>query len=59
MHKTMEALGKHPSLGRIFVAGKYWKSMDGDNPKEAAQEEGFGLLFESGNGLTIISCRSF
>lgn len=59
MRKTMKALGKHPSLGRVFVAGENWRARDGDDPKEAAQEEGFGLLFEGGNDLTIISCRSF
>ena len=56
MRKTMIALGKHYSLGRVFVAGEYWKTIDGDDPKERAQEQGFGLLFESGNDLTIISC---
>lgn len=59
MRKTMKALGKHHSLGRVFVAGEYWRVMDGDDPKEAAQEEGFGLLFESGVDLTVISCPSF
>ena len=29
------------------------------DPREAAQEEGFRILFESGNDLTVISCRSF
>ena len=55
----MKALGKHTSLGRVFVAGEYWKTTDGDDPKEAAQEQGFGLLFESGNDLTVISCPGF
>jgi len=43
----MKALGKHPSLSRVFVAGEYWVATDGDDLKEAAQEEGFGLLFQS------------
>ena len=59
MRKTMKALGKDHSLGRVFVAGKYWRAMDGDDPREGAQEEGFGLLFERGNDLAVISCRSF
>jgi len=53
----MRALGKHANLGRVFVAGEYWKTVDGDNP--TAQEEGFGILFESRNDLTIISCPGF
>ncbi len=59
MRKTMKALGKHPSFGRVFVASEYWKTVDGDDPKETAQEEGFGQLFESGNNLTVISYPGF
>ena len=59
MRKTMKALGKNHSLGRVFVAGKYWRDMDGDDPREAAKEEGVGVLFESGNDLAVISCQSF
>lgn len=59
MRKTTKVLRKDHSFGRIFVAGEYWRAMDGNDPWEAAQEEGFGLLFESGNDLTVISGRSF
>jgi hypothetical protein len=59
MRNTMKALGKDRSLGRVFVAGEYWRDIDGDDPREVAKEEGFGVLFESGNDLAVISCRSF
>ena len=51
----MKALGKHINLGRVFVAGEYWRTVNGEDPNEAAQEEGFGLLFENGNDITVIS----
>jgi hypothetical protein len=56
MRKTMKTLGRDPTLGRVFIAGKYWKVVDGDDPKEVAQEQGFGILFECGNDLAVVSC---
>ena len=37
----MKALGKHTSLGGVFVAGECWKTVDGDDSKGTAQEERF------------------
>lgn len=50
----MTALGKDISLARIFIAGKYWKIINDKDPKEYAQDLGFGIMFENGNDLTVI-----
>jgi hypothetical protein len=54
MRQTMAALGKDRNLARIFIAGKYWETIDDEDPKEDAQDLGYGMIFENGNDLTVI-----
>ena len=50
----MAALGKDKNLARIFIAGKYWNTVNDEDPKEYAQIFGYGMMFENGNDLTVI-----
>ena len=53
----MNALGKPVSSGRVFVAGEFWKTTDGDDPQMEAHEQGFGILFENGIDLSVVYKR--
>lgn len=50
----MTALRKDINLARVFIAGEYWKTINGKDPKEEARKLGFGIMFESGDDLTVI-----
>lgn len=50
----MEALGKPVSSGRVFIAGEFWNATKHDDPKEEAQEQGYGILYENGEDLSVI-----
>lgn len=54
MRSTMAALGKDENLARVFVAGKYWETINGQDPKENVQDLGFGMISEIENDLTVI-----
>jgi hypothetical protein len=49
----MKALGKPVNSGRVFIAGEFWRLVDGDDPKKEAQEQGFGILYENGADLAV------
>jgi hypothetical protein len=57
MAKSMEALDKPVSLGKGFLSGNYWKSMKWNDPIQAAQRLGLGILFENGTDLTVVFDR--
>ena len=50
----METLGKSVASGRVFISGEYWMSNDTGDPKQVAQEQGFGILFANGEDLTVV-----
>jgi hypothetical protein len=50
----MEALDKDVNRGKVLIAGKYWRETNEKDPKIAAQELGFGMLFENGDDLIIV-----
>jgi len=54
LKKSMKVIGKPVSSGKLFVAGKFWRRTDGDDPKTEALEQGFGILFENGVDLTVV-----
>ena len=54
MRKSIKALDKHETNGRVFIAGEFWRSIDGDDPKAEAEERGYGILYENGNDLSVI-----
>jgi hypothetical protein len=51
MKKSMAALGKSGSNGKIFLAGKFW----GEDSMEDALEAGYGVLYENGDDSSIIA----
>jgi hypothetical protein len=55
--RTMNALNKPVSRGKLFVAGKLWATMKDADPKAVAQELGFGILIENGDDVTVIYDR--
>ena len=48
----MAALGKS-GRGKMFLAGKFWA----EDTKEDALEAGYGILFENGEDLSIITSK--
>ena len=50
----MLALGKHTDSGKCFLAGHYWRATKGVNPREFAQSQGLGIIFENGGDLTVV-----
>jgi hypothetical protein len=53
VRKSMEALGKSKGFGKLFVAGEYWSG--GSAMKKLALELGYGVLYENGSDLSVIT----
>jgi len=53
MAKSMNVLNKPTGLGKVFVAGRYWE--DGDETQTATLRLGYGVLYENGSDLLIVS----
>jgi len=51
MTKSMATLGKSESNGKIFLAGKFWE----DDSMESALDGGYGVLYENGEDLSVVS----
>jgi len=54
LRKSIKALGKHENSGRVFIAGKFWRSIDGDDPKMEAKKQGHGILYENEDDLFVL-----
>ena len=54
LRKSIKALDKHERSGRVFIAGQFWRPTDGDDPKMDAQEQGYGILYENGDELSVL-----
>jgi hypothetical protein len=53
MKKSLDALEKPETMGKIFVGGEYWE--DGDKLMTVARKElGYGVLHENGKDLTVL-----
>jgi hypothetical protein len=57
MRATMAALGKDENLASVFIAGKYWETINDEDPKKKVQDLGFGMISEIENDLTVIPCQ--
>lgn len=53
MAKCMNILNKPAGLGKVFVAGEYWE--DGDDTRTAALRLGYGVLYENGSDLSVVT----
>lgn len=50
----MMALGKSVGSGTGFLAGHFWKETAEVDTKQAAQNQGLGVLFENGDDLAVL-----
>ena len=47
--------GKPLNRGKVFLAGRYWKATkEVPDPKQIAQNLGFGILFENRDDITVV-----
>lgn len=50
----MSTLGKPLTNGRVFIAGEFRRPTDGGDPKMAARQQGYGILYQNETDLAVI-----
>jgi hypothetical protein len=51
VENSLNALKKSNGCGKVFLAAEYW---DSEKLQKTALKLGYGVLYENGNGLSVI-----